>query len=287
MPGEPPPPSTTRRVALVIAGARGVGAATALRFAREGLDVALTYHSSSAEAEGVAADVRSTGARCVAIPCDVRDDASARAAVAACVAQLGSVDVLVNCAGMTRLVPFADLDAVDDDLWSAVFATNTVGAFHVCRAASAAMRAAGRGGSIINVSSVAARLVQGSCLPYACSKAALDALTVGLARTLAPHGIRVNGVAPAFIAGRWLQDLLGDGYAAAKAAHEAASPLGRVCTAEDVAEVITSLALGAALVTGQTLPVDAGSCIAGFRTPPVAVVGKGAVTGGGESKQLN
>ena len=119
----------------------------------------------------------------------------------------------------------------------------------------------------MNVSSVAARLVQGSSLPYACSKAALDALTVGLARTLAPRNVRVCGVAPGFIAGQWLRDLLGEeSFAAQQAAFEAALPLRRVCRPEDVAAVIASLlAPGSNMITGQTLAVDGGMLIAGFQ----------------------
>jgi 3-oxoacyl-[acyl-carrier protein] reductase len=120
------------------------------------------------------------------------------------------------------------------------------------------------GGVIINVSSVAAQLGQGSSIPYCASKAALDNLTVSLARTFAPN-IRVNGVAPGFIAGRWTQGGLGSNYDNVKAAYEKTLPLGRVCEPEDVADCILSLVNGSTLVTGQTLTVDSGMMISGYQ----------------------
>ena len=125
------------------------------------------------------------------------------------------------------------------------------------------MLAAG-GGVIINVSSVAAQLGQGSSIPYCCTKAALDNLTVSLARTLAPQ-IRVNGLAPGFIEGRWTQGGLGPKYDSIKQAYEKTLPLGRVCQPEDIADGIVSLITGSRLVTGQTLTVDAGMMISGFQ----------------------
>ena len=160
-----------------------------------------------------------------------------------------------------------------DAVWHSIMDVNVVGAFRTARAAAPALKAAG-GGCIVNISSIAARNAQGSCLPYSCSKAALDALTAGLARTLAPSGTRVVGVAPGFIEGTWLPALLGDGYEAARTAFAASTPLGRVCTADDVAAAVVSLILGSSMVTGVTLTVDGGALLAGSRAlqdPALAV----------------
>jgi 3-oxoacyl-[acyl-carrier protein] reductase len=125
------------------------------------------------------------------------------------------------------------------------------------------MRQSG-GGCVINVSSVAAQLGQGSSIPYCCSKAALDNLTVSLARTLAPQ-IRVNGIAPGFIAGRWTQNGLGERYENIRQAYERSLPLQQVCQPADIADGIISLITGSRLVTGQTLVVDGGMLIAGYQ----------------------
>jgi 3-oxoacyl-[acyl-carrier protein] reductase len=183
--------------------------------------------------------------------------------VAQAVEALGRVDILVNCAGTTKFIPFASLDQVTDDVWERLFKVNVVGAFHCARAVREAMDRSG-GGVIINVSSVAAQIGQGSSIPYCCSKAALDNLTVSLARTFAPR-IRVNGVAPGFITGRWLENGLGADYERVRQAFEKSLPLGRVCDPEDVAACILSLVTGSELVTGQTLAVDSGMLIAGFQ----------------------
>ncbi len=251
------------KVAIVTGGGTGVGRATALRLARAGCHVAVNYSRSRDEAERTREELASLGVRSLAIQADVARDDEARALVATTVSSLGRLDVLVNCAGTTEFVPFADLDKVTDDIWQRLFQVNVVGAFHCARAAIEPMRAAGRG-TIVNVSSVAAQLGQGSSIPYCCSKAALDNLTVSLARTLAPT-IRVNGVAPGFITGRWLENGLGDNYDRVKAAFEKSLPLGRVCDPEDVAAAILSLITGSELVTGQTLTVDSGMLIAGFQ----------------------
>ena len=141
-----------------------------------------------------------------------------------------------------------------------------------CEAPSNAARAArphllaSGGGAIVNVASVAGIAATGSSIPYAASKAALLNLTVSLARTLAPQ-IRVNAVAPGFIAGRWLQSGLGSQYDAAKERMESRLPLERVCEPEDVADAILSLITGSDLVTGQTLVCDGGMLIADIAAP--------------------
>ncbi len=199
--------SPSTKTAIITGGGTGVGRATALQLAGLGYAVAVVYSRSQAEAEGTVAELVALGGRALAVRADVAVDAECRAMVGQVVAALGRVDVLVNCAGTTAFIPFDNLDAVTDEVWDTLFHVNVLGAFHCARAVRAAMLENG-GGQIINVSSVAAKLGQGSSIPYCASKAALDSLTVSLARTLAPQ-IRVNAVAPGFITGRWLEGGLG------------------------------------------------------------------------------
>lgn len=252
------------KAAIVTGGGTGVGRATALALARGGCSVLVNYSRSREEAEQTAAEVKALGVKGIAVQADVADDGACRKMVDQAVAAFGGLHVLVNSAGTTRFIALDKLDDVQTDDWERIFAVNVRGPFQCIRAAKAPMLASG-GGAIVNVSSVAAVLGSGSSIPYCASKAALNNLTVAMAKLLAPK-IRVNGVAPGFIAGRWLEQGLGPAYERVKAAHEERLPLGRVCQPEDVAAVILGLVTGSDLVTGQTIPCDSGMLVANWNS---------------------
>ncbi len=246
--------------AIITGGGTGVGRATALDLARRGCSVLVNYSRSREEAEKTAAEVEALGVRAVPFRADVADDAACRAMVETAVRELGAVHILVNNAGTTLFVPHSDLEAVDDEGWSRVLQVNVVGPFHCARAARGPIEAAG-GGEIVNVSSVAGIAGVGSSIPYCASKAALNNLTITLARVLAPK-IRVNAICPGFITGRWLEQGLGPGYEPIKKAMEQKAPLGRVCDPEDVANAILAIITGSDLVTAQVTAIDGGMLIA-------------------------
>ena len=249
------------KAAIVTGGGTGVGRATALALARRGCAVVVNYSRSKQGAEATAAEAAALGVKALACRADVADDADCRALVETAVSELGGLQLLVNNAGTTSFIPHAQLDRVGDDDWARILAVNLKGPFQCARAARGPMEASG-GGEIVNVSSVAGIIAIGSSIPYACSKAALNNLTLSLARVLAPR-IRVNAVAPGFIEGEWLQQGLGPAYDAVKKAFEQRSPLGRVCSAEDVADAILSLVTGSDLVTGQILACEGGMLLSG------------------------
>lgn len=251
------------QVALVTGGGTGVGQATVLRLAKLGWRIVVNYSRSRADAEQTVEQANRAGGEAIAVSADVADDSQCRRMVAEAVDRWKRIDLLVHCAGTTDFIPFQNLDQVTDDVWERLMKVNVVGAFHCARAVRETMMASG-GGQIINVSSVAALLGQGSSIPYCASKAALDNLTVALARTFAPK-IRVNGIAPGFIANRWTQAGLGERYETIKGAYEKTLPLKQVCTPDDVAAAILSLVTGSHLITGQTLVVDGGMMIAGYQ----------------------
>jgi 3-oxoacyl-[acyl-carrier protein] reductase len=253
----------TDKAALITGGGTGVGRATALELARRGCRVAVNYSKSAAEAGQTVAELRSLGVSAIALQGSVAHDTDCRRLVAQTVQELGQLDILVNSAGTTQFIANDDLEAVPDDVWERIFAVNLKGPFQMARAAKSAILAAG-GGDIVNVSSVAAFAGHGSSIPYCASKGALNTLTVSLARVLAPK-IRVNAVAPGFIAGRWLQNGLGEKYESTKAAYESQVPLGRVCEPEDIASVIVGLITGSDLVTGQVVVCDAGMSLGAGR----------------------
>ena len=250
-------PTREAPVAIVTGGATGVGAATALELAARGYRIAINYSRSKAEAEATIAECKRAGADAIAVQGDVADDAACRAAVAETVARFGRVDVLVNSAGTTQFVPLSDLDKQNAEDFQKVYAVNVIGPYQMARAATPHLRASGAG-AIVNVSSVGSLNGNGSSYSYVASKAALNVMTLALARNLAPE-IRVNAVLPGLIQTRWLKDGLGDeAYARVRDGWADAAALQRTCTAEDVAHMIVWLATDAPLVTGQLLTVDGG-----------------------------
>ncbi|MDU0300672.1 SDR family NAD(P)-dependent oxidoreductase [Streptomyces sp. PAL114] len=235
------------KAALVTGGGRGIGAATALRLAREGADVAVTYVNGKEAAEDVVRAVEALGRRAVALRADAGDPQEASGAVRAAVRELGRVDVLVNNAGVGLLGPLETLSPADVDR---VLAVNVRGVFLASRAAAAVLP---RGGRIVTVGTCMTQRVPGpGGTLYAMSKAALVGLTKALARELGERGITANIVHPGPID----TDMNpADGpYAAGQAA---ATALGRFGTAAEVAETIVHLA-GAAYVTGAEFAVDGG-----------------------------
>ncbi len=247
------------KAAIVTGAGTGVGRATALRLGALGCSVLVNYSRSKEAAEQVAREVEALGVTSLAVRADVALDAECRALVERARLEFGRLDVLVNNAGTTSFIPHADLEKVTDEDWNTILSVNLKGPFQMTRAARALMDESG-GGDVVMTSSVAGIAGLGSSIPYCASKAGLNNLTITLARVIGPK-IRVNGVAPGFIDGSWLQQGLGDAYLPIKTAMQAKSPLGRVSTPDDVAEAILSLITGSDLVTGHVLPVEGGMLI--------------------------
>ncbi|POX40874.1 oxidoreductase [Streptomyces sp. Ru73] len=186
--------TTTRPVTLVTGGSRGIGAATCRRLAGLGHDIALSYVQNAEAAERTAEAIREAGARCVTVRADTAEEAHVNRLFDTAAEQLGPVTGLVNNAGVSG--PLGRLADTGTDVLRRVLDVNVLGTLLCCRRAAQDMAAHGTG-AIVNVSSAAATLGSpGDYVHYAASKAAVDALTVGLAKELGPDGIRVNAVAP-------------------------------------------------------------------------------------------
>jgi ketoreductase RED2 len=181
---------------------------------------------------------------------DVSDEAQARALVDAALQRWGRLDIVVNNAGWTTVIPHDDLDAVTDDVFRRILDVNLFGTWYLTRAAMPHLAATGDG-VVVNVTSVAGVRPTGSSVPYAVSKAAINHLTVLLANVCGPD-VRVNAVAPGLVATPWTEDW--DNLHAAVAA---ISPLGRSAVPDDVAEVIVGL-VHSSYVTGEVVLVDGG-----------------------------
>lgn len=247
------------KAAIVTGGGTGVGRATVLRFAEQGCSVVVNYSRSAEDAEKTAAEATGLGVKAIAVQADVSDDAAARNLVDTAVKELGRLDVLINNAGVTTFVNHADLEKVTDEDWDRIMAVNVKGTFNCTRAATPALKASGSG-EVVNVTSVAGVAATGSSIPYCASKAAVNNMTIALARVLAPE-VRVNAVAPGAIQSRWLKGGWGDAYDQIMQGIASQVPLQATCTPEDVADAINGIVTGSDMVTGQILVCDGGMLI--------------------------
>ena len=250
------------KVAIITGSATGVGAATALMLAHKGYSVVINYSKSETEALASQAACQATGADTLLVQGDVAQDADCQAIVRAAIQRWGRVDALVNNAGITSFAGAANWDALDAETFQRILGVNTVGAFQMVRACVPHLKLSSSA-SIVNVSSIAGALGIGSSVPYIASKGAVNAMTLHLARALAPE-IRVNAVCPGLITTRWFTDGIGqDGYEKIKTMYEQTTPLARACTPEDVAEAVVWLVDGARTVTGELVLLDSGMHLGG------------------------
>jgi 3-oxoacyl-[acyl-carrier protein] reductase len=183
----------TGRVALVTGASRGIGAATAHVFAEAGAQVVVTHRDSADDAEAVVAGLPGSGHR--VIRASAADTEAIEAAARSVAETEGRLDVLVNNAARTRVIPHGDMEALDDDLFDAILQTNVRGTFATIRAFRGLLEA-GDGGLVVNISSLAAKMAGGSNVAYCASKAAVDNMTVSLARALAPKVRVLSGSCP-------------------------------------------------------------------------------------------
>jgi NAD(P)-dependent dehydrogenase (short-subunit alcohol dehydrogenase family) len=239
------------KVCLVTGGVRGIGAATALRFARAGANVAVqSRDAGSAAALETKAAIEALGQRCISLAADMAVAADAVRTVEDTVSGLGGIDVLVHSAG--ALAPGAFLE-VSEDVWHHAFNVHVHAAFHLCRAAAPRMIPKKEGAIVLLGSAAGERAVLGAAA-YAIVKGAIPHFTRVLARELADHNIRVNCVAPGVIRTR-LQDGLTE--AQVKNNLENRIPLHREGTADEVAHVIEMLVTNN-FMTGQDVILDGG-----------------------------
>jgi 3-oxoacyl-[acyl-carrier protein] reductase len=235
------------KVALVTGGSSGIGEATVKELSKRGWHVAAMARTKvSKEFQG-----------------DVAKDADCRRVANAVLEKWGRIDALVNCAGTTKFVAHADLEGLSAEDFLAIFRVNLVGPFQMVRACAAALKASR--GCVVNISSVASILGTGSSIAYAASKAALETMSISLARALGPE-IRVNIVAPGYVRTSWQVAAHGaEGAVELERRFAERAPLRAAPETQDVAEAIAWLVEGARRVTGEIIYVDGGMHIASPR----------------------
>ncbi len=246
------------RKVLITGGSRGIGRATALLFARAGADVAFSYRTNEAAASAVRAEVEKLGRRCLAFRAELASKKDADAMAAGILEAWGSIDTLVNNGGVWT---YLDMGAMDEAVYRELMGANLDGVFYVTNAVVPAMKASGRGW-IVNVASTAAVRGEAFHSHYAASKGALVSLTKSLAVELAPHGIRVNCVAPGWVDTDMCTEVFAEpGY---REKVRQSIPLKRIPPPEDIAGPILFMASELALhITGETLNVNGGSVLCG------------------------
>lgn len=241
------------RKALITGADSGIGAATAIAFAREGASVAMSYLPEEKEdADRIAGILREAGATVAQIPGDLRDPAYCRALVAQAVGELGGLDILVNNGGKQLFND--DLTTLDDDQFDDTFKTNVYAMFWITKAALPHLPA---GSAIINTTSIQAYSPSAILVDYASTKATINAFTKALGQQLAPKGIRVNAVAPGPI---WTPLQVSDGQPQEKVAEFGEeTPLGRMGQPAELAPAYVYLASAeSSYVIGETLNVNGG-----------------------------
>lgn len=250
----------TGRVALVTGASRGIGREIALALAAAGADIGCVA-TTAANAQSVADEITQLGRRAIPIGCRVEDSRSVTEAFRAVADQLGSIDILINNAGVSRPKPILDMSDQD---WDLHLDTNAKSVFLCSQAAARSMIAGERPGSIINIGSIAGQNAFPQRLAYCASKAALDHMTRVMAIEWAEHEIRVNCIAPGYIRTDMVGDLISQGILDASTL-TARIPQRRLGSPQDVANAVVFLASPAAgYITGSVLTVDGGWHAYGF-----------------------
>jgi ketoreductase RED2 len=234
-----------RGVALVTGSSSGIGEGIARRLAAEGMTVVVNSHASGERGRRIADEIGGDY-----IAADIADGDQSRAMIEQVVDRHGGLDLLINNAGTTRVIPHADLEAADREVWRRVFETNVFGTWDLCVAAMPTLRRS-PAGHIVMITSLGGQRPLGSSLPYAVSKAALDHMTRVLASTVGPE-VRVNAIAPGFVDTPWTSS-----WDAMRAHVAQEVPLQRVADPEDIAVAVAGLHR-MLYVTGQVLAVDGG-----------------------------
>jgi NAD(P)-dependent dehydrogenase (short-subunit alcohol dehydrogenase family) len=242
------------KTALVTGAGSGIGLEVARMMAQAGAKVAINYLPSDGRGEAALAKFKTLGLDVIGAPGDVGVADDAARMVLKAIEDLGHLDLLINNAGTpgrSTPIPISDLDQVTEELWANLLNVNLMGVFRCAKVAASALKASK--GAIVNTASIAGLGAIASTPAYSASKAAVINLTKNLAHALAPD-VRVNAVAPGVVDSSW-------GIQWSDERHKnvlAATPLKRVATTTDVAELMMFLGFAGSMITGQTVSIDGG-----------------------------
>jgi 3-oxoacyl-[acyl-carrier protein] reductase len=246
--------------AAIVTGASsddGIGSECAKMLASRGCNVVVNYATNKAGGEKVAAACKAAGADAIAVQGDVAKNADCEGLVQACLDKWGRLDVLINNAATTKPIPHKRMDLLDAAEFERIFAVNVIGNYQMCKAAGPRLKASGDA-AIVNISSVGAMRAGGSSMAYTASKAALNNLTISMARALAPE-VRVNALCPGGMLGAWTRKILTEKqYEERLERSKTEFPLKRGIWPVDVAVAALFLVEGATTMTGEYIRMDCG-----------------------------
>lgn len=246
--------------AAIVTGASsddGIGSECAKILASRGCNVVVNYATNKAGGEAIAAACKVAGGAAIAVQADVSKDEDCKRLVQTCLDTWGRLDVLVNNAATTKPIPHRRMDLLDAAEFERIFAVNVIGNYQMCRAAAPHLKASGDA-AIVNISSVGAMRAGGSSMAYTASKAALNNLTLSMARALAPE-VRVNALCPGGMLGAWTRKILTEEqYQERLRASKTEYPLHRGISTRDVAVAALFLVEGATTMTGECIRMDCG-----------------------------
>jgi 3-oxoacyl-[acyl-carrier protein] reductase len=240
-----------RKIVLVTGGSKGIGKSIALKFARNGCDVAVTYNTSTEKAKKVLDEMQRAGSRAALIQADFLEPGAIEKVYHEFDRHYDRLDVLVNNAGWTKYIPHENLDDITDEFFDKIMTINLKSVFFCTRYAARRMKA--DGGCIINITSTAAYNGIGSNIAYCAAKAGVRSITKSYARVLGPK-IRVNAVAP----GLTETEMTLSGPPSYRTEQINSTPLGRIAKPEDIADAVYAVANDIKFINGKTIIVDGG-----------------------------
>jgi 3-oxoacyl-[acyl-carrier protein] reductase len=238
------------KVAIVTGGSRGIGAAICKRLARDGATVVVNYSRSASHADGVVADIKSSGGKAVAVQADISDLAAIEKLFAQNLELHGKLDILVNNAGLSE---FRAIENIDEAFFESLFTVNVRAPLF---AIQSAVRSMGEGGRIVNITSSITKNPNPESSVYSATKAALETITRGLANEFGPRRITVNAVGPGVVATDMMDSMISPEW---QQGIIAGTPLGRLGMPQDIADVVAFLASeDARWITGEIISVSGG-----------------------------
>jgi 3-oxoacyl-[acyl-carrier protein] reductase len=245
-------------VCIVTGSAVGVGSASAVQLARKGARVVVNYSKSENEARATLSQCQAAGGEAILVQGDVAIDADCRRVAQAALDKWGRIDALINNAAITKFVDQRELEGLTAEDFQRLYAVNVIGPYQMTRACTPALQK--QGGAVVMISSMSGISGVGSSNAYVATKGALNTLTLALARALAPS-VRVNAICPGLIETRWHQARFGNpgDYQAFRDKVADSTTLGRVCSADDVADLAVWLIEHGDLMTGEMLKLDGGA----------------------------